>query len=75
MIDGHNIRVQHTVRTNKTFTPGEIYEKEITQCNKPYNHFNDGVLPQIEDMFFDKTNATDVLPEDSPKDQQQTKKN
>lgn len=71
MIDGHDVRVQHVVRANKTFSPGQIFEKEITQCNKPYNHFNDGVLPQIEEMFWDQTNASDLLTEESPKDEQE----
>ena len=54
MIDGHHVRVQHVVQHNKMKEEDSTYELSITECNKPYNQFNDGVLPQIEEMFYSK---------------------
>ena len=52
-IDGHNVRVQHVVKTNREVRGGIKFEVSLTKCHKPYNHFNDGVLPQIEEMFIE----------------------
>lgn len=52
MIDGHKVRVHHVVRQNKAYISDSVHDMSLTICNKPYNQFNDGVLPQIEALFY-----------------------